>query len=330
MNAGSVLLKQVSLCALAALGFLFAASALAQKPATVRLAQNLSPISGVAIVAKQRGFFDKHGLDVAVSNFTTGRQALEAVMAGGADISTVAEAPITAGAMAKQRMALLARINFSDVKTLTDTSDRIAKASDLKGKRIGYAAGTGSEVYTMTLLKQGGLTPADVTLVNLRPQDMVSAIVKGSIDAMNIWEPHIANARKLLGEKARELDTKGVYAETFNIVTTQDYLSKNPAPVQQFLRALIDAHQWIRANPDQAITLIAETVGMKRDDFAPLWGDYNYDVVLDEQVFAVLRTHAQWRLDTKNAPSGATMPDFRSVVFPEPLRSIAPDRVRIK
>ncbi len=330
MNAGSVLLKQVSLCALAALGLLFAASALAQQPATVRLAQNLSPISGVAIVAKQRGFFDKHGLEVAVSNFTTGRQALEAVMAGGADISTVAEAPITAGAMAKQRMALLARINFSDVKTLTDTSDRIAKASDLKGKRIGYAAGTGSEVYTMTLLKQGGLTPADVTLVNLRPQDMVSAIVKGSIDAMNIWEPHISNARKLLGEKARELDTKGVYAETFNIVTTQDYLSKNPAPVQRFLRALIDAHQWIRANPDQAITVIAETVGMKRDDFAPLWGDYNYDVVLDEQVFAVLRTHAQWRLDTKNAPSGATMPDFRSVVFPEPLRSIAPDRVRIK
>jgi ABC-type nitrate/sulfonate/bicarbonate transport system substrate-binding protein len=330
MNAGSVLLKQVSLCALAALGLLFAASALAQQPATVRLAQNLSPISGVAIVAKQRGFFDKHGLDVAVSNFTTGRQALEAVMAGGADISTVAEAPITAGAMAKQRMALLARINFSDVKTLTDNSDRIAKPSDLKGKRIGYAAGTGSEVYTMTLLKQGGLTPADVTLVNLRPQDMVSAIVKGSIDAMNIWEPHISNARKLLGEKARELDTKGVYAETFNIVTTQDYLSKNPAPVQRFLRALIDAHQWIRANPDQAITLIAETVGMKRDDFAPLWGDYNYDVVLDEQVFAVLRSHAQWRLDTKNAPSGATMPDFRTVVFPEPLRSIAPDRVRIK
>lgn len=330
MNAGSVLLKQVSLCVLATLGLLFAVSALAQQPATVRLAQNLSPISGVAIVAKQRGFFDKHGLDVAVSNFTTGRQALEAVMAGGADISTVAEAPITAGAMAKQRMALLARINFSDVKTLTDTSDRIAKAADLKGKRIGYAAGTGSEVYTMTLLKQGGLTPADVTLVNLRPQDMVSAIVKGSIDAMNIWEPHISNARKLLGEKARELDTKGVYAETFNIVTTQDYLSKHPAQVQNFLRALIDAHQWIRANPDQAITVIAETVGMKRDDFAPLWGDYNYDVVLDEQVFAVLRTHAQWRLDTKNAPSGATMPDWRSVVFPEPLRSIAPDRVRIK
>ena len=309
----------------------FAASiAHAQSVVKVRLAQNLSPISGVAIVAKQKGMFDKQGLDVTVSNFTTGRQALESVLAGGADISTVAEAPVTAGAMARQRIALLARINASDVKTLTDTSDRIQKPADLKGKRIGYAAGTGSEVYTMTLLKNGGLSAADVTLVNLRPQDMVPALVNGSIDAMNIWEPHVANARRILGEKARLLDTKGVYAETFNIVTTQDYLGKNGATAQKFLRALVDAHQWIQANPKEAMAVIADTVGMKREEFEPLWGDYQYDVVLDDQVFAVLRTHSQWRLDTKNAPAGATMPDFKTVVAPEPLRAVAADRVRIK
>lgn len=304
--------------------------AYAQSAVKVRLAQNLSPISGVAIVAKQKGMFDKQGLDVAVSNFTTGRQALEAVLAGGADISTVAEAPVTAGAMAKQRIALLARINASDIKTLTDTSDRIQKPTDLKGKRIGYAAGTGSEVYTMTLLKNGGLSASEVTLVNLRPQDMVPALVNGSIDAMNIWEPHIANARRILGEKARLLDTKGVYAETFNIVTTQDFLGKNGATVQKFLRALVDAHQWIQANPKEAMSVIADTVGMKREEFEPLWGDYNYDVVLDDQVFSVLRTHSQWRLDTKNAPTGATMPDFKTVVIPDPLRAVAADRVRIK
>lgn len=306
-----------------------APTAFAQSPVKVRLAQNLSPISGVAIVAKQKGLFDKHGLDVAVSNFTTGRQALESVLAGGADISTVAEAPVTAGAMAKQRIALLARINHSDLKTLTDTSDSIRTPADLKGKRIGFSAGTGSEVYTMTLLGRAGLSANDVTLVNLRPQDMVPALVKGSIDAMNTWEPHVANARRILGDKARLLDTKGVYAETFNIVTTQDYLAKNGPAVERFLRALVEAHQWIRANPNEAMTVIADTVGMKREEFVPLWGDFNYDVVLDEQVLAVLRTHAQWRLDTKNAPTGAAMPDFGAFVVPEPLRAVAPDRVKL-
>ncbi len=326
----SQLRSRLLIVALALLAPLATTSVHAQTAVKVRLAQNLSPISGVAIVAKQKGMFEKQGLDVAVSNFTTGRQALEAVLAGGADISTVAEAPVTAGAMAKQRIALLARINYSDVKTLTDATDRIQNPTDLKGKRIGYAAGTGSEVYTMTLLKNGGLSASDVTLVNLRPQDMVPALVNGSIDAMNIWEPHVANARRILGDKARLLDTKGVYAETFNIVTTQGYLGKNGATVQKFLRALVDAHQWLQANPKEAMAVIADTVGMKREEFEPLWGDYNYDVVLDEQVFAVLRTHSQWRLDTKNAPAGATMPDFKTIVIPDPLRAVAPDRVRLK
>ena len=317
------------LLATATFAFATQVSAQTTKLTPVRLAQNLSPISGVAIVAKQRNIFEKHGLDVTVSNFTTGRQALETVMAKGADISTVAEAPVTAGAMAKQPMAFLARINYSDIKSLTDASDKIMKPADLKGKRIGFAAGTGSEVYTMTLLRMGGLTPADVTLVSLRPQDMAPALANNSIDIMNVWEPHIANARKALGAKVRELDSKGVYAETFNIVTTQEFLGKNPAATQSFLRALIEALNWIKANPEPAITVIAEAVGLKCEDFAPLWGDYNYDVVLDERVFAVLRSHAQWRLDTKNTPPGASMPDFTTVVFPEPLRTVAPERVRL-
>ena len=41
-----------------------------------------------------------------------------------------------------------------------------------------------------------------MTLVNLRPQEMLPAIAGGSIDAFDTWEPHIANARKALGEGA--------------------------------------------------------------------------------------------------------------------------------
>src|SRR5216683_2770978 len=62
-----------------------------------RLAQNLGPISGIVIVAKDQGFFEKRGLDISVSNFTSGKQCLDTVVGGGADIATTAEAPFTAG-----------------------------------------------------------------------------------------------------------------------------------------------------------------------------------------------------------------------------------------
>ena len=65
----------------------------AQAGEKVHLAQNQGPISGVSIVADRQGLFAKNGLDVEVSNFTTGKQCLDTVMGGAADIATTAEAP---------------------------------------------------------------------------------------------------------------------------------------------------------------------------------------------------------------------------------------------
>lgn len=216
-----------------------------------------------------------------------------------------------------------------DLKTLTDASDKISSLKDLKGKRLGYTVGTGSEVYTMSLLKRAGLTKADVTLVGLRPQDMAAALSSGGIDAMNTWEPHIANAKKALGDKVKQINTKGIYSETFNIVTTQDYLKAQPAVARKFLKALIEAELWMKKNPQEAISVVAQTVGMKVEDLAAIWGDYVFNVVLDDKTMDILKAHAAWRLESGNAPTGAVMPDFSKVFFTAPLKEVAADRIFI-
>ncbi len=300
------------------------------EPVSLRLAQNLSPISGVTIVAKEQGFFKAQGLDVKVSNFTSGKQCLETVMGGAADIATTAEAPITAATMVKQPISFLARMEYSDLKTLINASAGVAKLTDLKGKRIGFTAGTGSEVYTKEMLKKAGLRPEDVTLVNLRPQEMLAALTAGSIDAYNTWEPYVSNGIKTLGEKVTQLDTKGIYSETFNIVTTVDYLNKNPIVAKKFMQALIDAEAWIKANPKEAIILVSKAVNMKQENLATIWDDYVYEVVLDQKVLNVLNTHAAWRLESGNHPDGVTkIPDFKTIIYPAPLKAVAPDRVKI-
>ena len=307
-----------------------AASAAPAEKIPVRLAQNLSPISGVAIVAKEKGFFDQQGLAVEVSNFTSGKQCLETVIGGAADIATTAEAPTTAATMAQQPIAFLARMEYSDLKTLTATSANVATLADLKGKRIGFTAGTGGEVYTMAVLKKAGLTPDDVSLVNLRPQEMLAALTSKSIDAYNTWEPHVSNGEKTLGDQVTQLDTKGIYSETFNIVTMVDYLDKNPVVAEKFMQALLDAEAWIKANREGAITLIADTVGMKQEDLTAIWDDYIYEVVLDQKVLDILDTHAAWRLESGNHPDGVTeVPDFKTIIYSEPLKAVAPDRVKI-
>ncbi len=294
-----------------------------------RLAQNLAPISGLTIIAQAKGIFAKHGLEIAVSNFTTGKQCLDTVLGGGADIATTAEAPVTAAAMAHQPIAFVAGMEYSDLKTMTATRAGIKSASDLKGKRLAFTAGTGSEVYTAVLLKSAGLTSSDVTLVNLRPQEMLPAMSAGSIDAFDTWEPHIANAKKALGEGAAQLDTRGLYSETFNIVVTRPYLEANTALVGKFIAAIIEAETWLKAHPDEAISTVATAVGMNRDELAAIWSDYVYHVRLDDKLLAILKTHAAWRLETGNHPPGAAMPDFSKVIVVEPLKAIDAGRVTV-
>ena len=113
-------------------------------------------------------------------------------------------------------------------------------------------------------------------------------------------------------------------------MTTTDYLDDNPDVAEKFMQALIDAEDWMKANREDAITVVAETVDMKREDLAPIWDDYIYEVVLDQKVLDILDTHAAWRLESGNHPDGVTdVPDFKSIIYPEPLKAVAPDRVKI-
>ena len=297
---------------------------------SARLAQNISPISGVVLIAESEGFFTKHGLDITPSNFSTGKQCLDTVIGGAADIATTAESPTTAAMMSDQPIAFIARMEYSDDKTLTAVGAHINTWADLKGKRIGFSAGTGSEIYTATLLAKAKLSPSDVTLVNLRPQDMVSALSTGSIDAYDTWEPYVSFGKKALGDKVKDLDTAGVYSETFNIVVTQDYLKTHEQLVEKFLAAMIEAEAWMKANREAAITDIAKSTGMNRDDLATIWNDYVYHVALDKKQIDILNMHSTWRLKSGNHPSGVTsIPDLAKFVVPGPLRTVAPDRVTL-
>ncbi len=73
----------VTMAVCAVIGWSIAASGPARAELLkARLAQNLAPISGLTIVAKAKGMFEKHGLDISVTNFTSGKQCLDTVIGG--------------------------------------------------------------------------------------------------------------------------------------------------------------------------------------------------------------------------------------------------------
>ena len=157
-------------------------------------------------IALERGFFEKHGLDVTVARpYATGVDALNALQAGESEIVQVGVPMI--GAVLRG-MDLVALGNYSGNATKLGSDATMAlvaregsgidknNLATLKGKKIAASFGTINHLYALALIEKAGLTPADVTLVNTPPPDMTVALLSKGIDAFSGWDPWPIVAQK--------------------------------------------------------------------------------------------------------------------------------------
>jgi ABC-type nitrate/sulfonate/bicarbonate transport system substrate-binding protein len=301
----------------------------AQNVDKLRLADSRTVYSAHIIVADELKLFRKHGLDVEPKHFASGKLTLDAVMAGAADVSTSSETPISAAVMANRPIIIVARMIKARPDILVHEDSGIRDLSDLKGKKIAILSGTSSEVVIHTAMRKAGLRPAEASFVNLLPQDMPAAIATRSVDAISIWQPHIYNAQKLLGAKARLLDTKGVYTESFNLVATKEYASANPRAIGKLLAALLEAEAYLHQNKSEAQAIVTRVAGPNRPAVESSWGNFEYRIGLDRELVDVLEAISRWRLETGNVPPGTTkVPEYGSVINTSILREVDAARVR--
>jgi NitT/TauT family transport system substrate-binding protein len=297
---------------------------------TIKLAYSKTLYAADVIVALERGLFTKHSVDVEPQIFASGKLTLDAVMAGAADVSTTAETPITAAVMAGRPIVVLARLIKASQTLVVNSGAAISSIADLRGKKLGITAGTGSEVSLYEALRRNGIKTADVTLVNLPPEDMAAALANGSVDAINAYQPYVFHAQRLMGEKAKILDTRGIYSETFNLVAMRDVAVAKSSAISNVFAALLEAEAFLAEHKPEAVALLSRVVGLDAAVVEQSWPNFEYRIALDSSLIDVFKAHSQWRLDTGNLPPGVTkVPDFLPIIMDGPLKSVAPDRVSV-
>jgi NitT/TauT family transport system substrate-binding protein len=163
----------------------------------------INAYSGPFYIASEKGFWKEEGLKVTEKYFTSGRLCLDALLAGGADIVTVAETPIVFAGFSGQNVVIVATMSSAtnDLKVIARRDQGITKPEDLRGKKVAMLFGATSEYYAGLFLAAYGMSFDDVNRLNLNPSDMPFALIKGDIDAYVIWEPFVHNAYKELGEE---------------------------------------------------------------------------------------------------------------------------------
>ena len=282
-------------------------------------------------VADTEGLFADNNVDLDIRRFTSGKAALEAMLhEDDIDICTVAQTPVMLNSFNYDNFAIIGSMVTSDDnnKILARKDTGITKPQDLKGKTVAVTYGTSAQYFFNIYLTLNNISPDDLTIVDMPPLDMVEAISNNTVDVICVWEPFILNAQNLLGENSFILPTKGLYREDFYFVAKKDFINNNQDKVENFLRSIVAAETVINAESQKSQEIVASQLNVKTHEINQIWGQFGFNLKLDQIVFISLEDEAEWAINA-GWVDHEKMPDYLNLIKEEPLANIDANRVTI-
>jgi NitT/TauT family transport system substrate-binding protein len=119
----------------------------------------------------------------------------------------------------------------------------------MDGKRIAAPRGSCSDRFAQEIFKRTNVKPAEY--LNQSIEVIATNLRAGNLDGAVIWEPNVAHAGQVVGNKTARLVSTGAdwnQSDGAVIVVTKDFLDHNRAAVIGMLKADIDAQRFIVSN----------------------------------------------------------------------------------
>lgn len=248
---------------------------LAQKRA-LKLTWNATAICTVGVsVAKEKGYFEKHNLDVELINFGGSTdQLLEAIATAKADAGIGMALrwlkPLEGGFDVK----IAAGIHGGCMRLFATQQSGLRKIADLKGKAIGVTdLAAPDRNFFSIMLHQAGIDPSKDVEWKVFPGDILPvALKKNEVQAFALGDPlgWIARERDGLFEIANNLS--GDFAHrTCCVLGIRGTLIRQEKPVAAALaQSLLEAQEWVAANPDGAAAIFAPYAKAPADQLAAM------------------------------------------------------------
>ena len=220
------------------------------------------------MIAKVQGWFEQDaGAKINWVEVGSGAEINTAVAAGSIDVGIgIGSSPTAAGISQGIGYALVGMLdNIGPAEEMTVRANAHIRApADFKGKKVAVPFGSTSHFRLLGFLKLNGLSEADVTVLDMRPDAIVAAWTRGDIDAAYVWSPAKAKLLANGGEVFRtydKLDAAG-YVIADLIVARGAFLGQYPDAVSGLLRAYGRAEQMWRTQPDQAAAIVGQGAGV--------------------------------------------------------------------
>lgn len=256
-------------------------------------------------VAKEKGFFKKHGVEVDLVWFPIYTDSLTALNAGKVDGNSSAWCdvipPLAEGVKLK---VVLVNDNSAGNDAIV-AKPSIKTMKDLKGKSVATELGTVEHFLLLQALAKSGMTEKDVEYKNLTVPDAAAAFLAGKVDAAGLWQPWISQIQRE-GKGNVLFTSKEIPGLIPDLLVFQEKIVTERADeVQKIVAAWFDAVAFIKSHEDDAIKIMAKVVEQKPEDYkAFLPGTKFFDLEANLKAFEKSSDH------TSLAGSGKVIADF--------------------
>ncbi len=310
---------------------LFATALLAlQAPAStaatkMTIATGVDPSFSAFYIGKTAGFFEKNGLDVQINTGPSGSAMVAFVIqnqvqaAFGAEQAGVQNFNIDNNVVVVGEGALMTHWYGMVARN-------VENIAALKGKKIGVARGSGSEVFWLAMVNKLKLDPKDYTIVQVEAPEMVAALERGNIDAFTSWEPWLTRAVMAVPNSKIIQTAQGIMSPRVYVYLNKGWADKNPEAAVAFVRSLDEATKFINSDREAAATQVSNFLKLDKALTTTLMTKLTYDLRLDNdsvENFVIVA-------DQLKALGKLAKPmDWQKFIYPDLLQKVSPDKVKL-
>lgn len=223
-------------------------------------------------IAKEKGFFQKRGLNLEIKIFSGTSDANSAYMSGRLD----SWSPVTSEAVAlAAKGGVASEFRIVLVQDISDGADGILARNSIqtlanfKGKKIAVEQDSVSHFFLLKALETVGLTARDFTLVNTPPDAAAAAYQSGQIDIAVTYSPYLAKANQAQPDGRIIFDSSqlpGAIADLY--VFSPQLIQTRPQIVDAFIRGIFDGLEFYHNHQEEGIAIAAAAIGISPGELA--------------------------------------------------------------
>jgi NitT/TauT family transport system substrate-binding protein len=203
--------------------------------------------------------FEQHGLKVELTRFESGVASAAAFKKGEIDIAITGAPGFARARLSSDAQVFLFEADDADaVSLVVQPGSAIKSPKDLSGKKVGAAIGTNPYVGLVLALKEAGVKPSEVNIVDLAPDIWIPAFQKQEVEALFAWAPYnyrlVASGAKRIATLKSYIPSPIMWMGRAEFLSTPD----GAKAAGRFVSAMDEAGRRFKANEDKMLDYIAQ------------------------------------------------------------------------